>query len=128
MVFEPAVDMFLLEQAHLFVGNMLSTFSTNVAAIRCASSTPERMRERPPQTRSGGAEQPCSATLPSTSSSNREGWLLDRYAAGERESVLSWPQIETDKSFWQCERAHFWCGPPTSEWSSAGKTKAHGTC
>jgi hypothetical protein len=84
LVFEPAVDMFLLERAELFIGNMLSTFSTNVAAIR--------------------------------------------YASGARPSVLSWPEIETNKSFWECERAHFWCGPSTSEWSSVGKTKAHGTC
>ena len=33
-VFEPAVDMFTLVGAKLFVGNMLSTFSTNVANIR----------------------------------------------------------------------------------------------
>lgn len=84
-IFEPAVDMFLLAGAELFVGNMLSTFSTNVAAIR--------------------------------------------YANHAQESVLAWPPPDTQgKTFWECERAHFWCGPPTREFSSHGHTKNHGTC
>jgi hypothetical protein len=40
-VFEPAVDMFTLVGAKLFVGNMLSTFSTNVANIRWGAAQVE---------------------------------------------------------------------------------------
>mmetsp|Transcript_6111 Transcript_6111/g.8286 ORF Transcript_6111/g.8286 Transcript_6111/m.8286 type:complete len:384 (-) Transcript_6111:171-1322(-) len=84
LIFEPAVDMFLLVGADLFVGNMLSTFSTSVTAIR--------------------------------------------YADGERESVLAWPEPQHNKPFWECERAHFWCGVEMKTFSSHGHTKRHGTC
>jgi hypothetical protein len=85
-VFEPAVDMFILAGAKIFVGNMLSTFSTNTANIRY-------------------------------------GW-------GARRSVLAWPEpaIMKERSFWECERAAFWCGTETKTWSSAGHTKAKGNC
>ena len=85
-VFEPAVDMFILAGAKIFVGNMLSTFSTNTANIRY-------------------------------------GW-------GARRSVLAWPEppIMKERSFWECERAAFWCGTITKEWSSEGHTKAKGNC
>ena len=83
VVFEPLVDMFTLVDAKLFVGNMISTFSTNTASLRAALG---------------------------------------------RESVLAWPEPKTTKTFWECERAHFWCGPELKEWSSAGHTKRHGSC
>jgi len=85
-VFEPAVDMFILAGAKIFVGNMLSTFSTNTANIRY-------------------------------------GW-------GARRSVLAWPEppIMKERTFWECERAAFWCGTITKEWSSEGHTKAKGNC
>ena len=85
-IFEPAVDMFMLVGAKLFVGNMLSTFSTNVANIR--------------------------------------------YGHGARRSVLAWPEpaIMKERSFWECERANFWCGTVTKEWSSVKHSKAHGNC
>ena len=83
MVFEPLVDMFLLVDAKLFIGNMISTFSTNAASIRASQGL---------------------------------------------ESVLAWPEPRTTKTFWECERAHFWCGPAGRDWSSAGHTKNHGSC
>mmetsp|Transcript_8743 Transcript_8743/g.13874 ORF Transcript_8743/g.13874 Transcript_8743/m.13874 type:complete len:446 (+) Transcript_8743:63-1400(+) len=85
-VFEPAFDMFALVGAKLFVGNMLSTFSTNVANIR--------------------------------------------FGHGGRRSVLAWPEPEVmkERTFWECERATFWCGTVTKEWSSVRHSKAHGNC
>ena len=83
LVFEPLVDMFLLVDAKLFIGNMISTFSTNAASIRASQGL---------------------------------------------ESVLAWPEPRTTKTFWECERAHFWCGPAGRDWSSAGHTKNHGSC
>ena len=85
-VFEPAVDMFMLVGAKLFVGNMLSTFSTNVANIR--------------------------------------------YGHGGRRSILAYPEPEImqERSFWECERATFWCGTETKEWSSVKHSKKHGNC
>ena len=82
-VFEPAIDMFTLVDSELFIGNMLSTFSTSVSNIRAARGRP---------------------------------------------SILAWPEPKTGKTYWECERANFWCGTETKEWSSAGKSKRHGTC
>lgn len=33
-----------------------------------------------------------------------------------------------ERSFWECERATFWCGTVTKEWSSVKHSKAHGNC
>ena len=78
--------MFILSKAKLFVGNMLSTFSTNVANIR--------------------------------------------YGHDGKRSILAWPEppILKQRTFWQCERAAFWCGTETKQGSSHGKSKAHGNC